>query len=125
MIRCELPLPPTMNHCYVNALIGTRRQRVLTRDAKDWLSTASMLMRAACHRSGWAVSEEKVVVEVHTYWPDARKRDTHNLHKLLADAAEGCVVVNDCTLLVRDMDYTIDRKRPRLEIAWYALAVAE
>ena len=120
-VHVELPLPPTSNHCYVNALHHGRRQRVLTALAKSWMTSAAMLATGACRRAGWKPVEDKVVVELRVSWPDHRKRDTSNLHKLLGDVLEGIVYVNDRYALLRDMDYAVDRKRPRLDITFYVL----
>ena len=118
-VHVELPLPPSSNHCYVNALHHGRRQRVLTAAAKSWMASAAMLAKCACRRAGWKPVEDKVVVELRVAWPDHRKRDTSNLHKLLGDALEGVVYTNDRYALLRDMDYAVDRKRPRLDITFY------
>ena len=37
-------------------------------------------------------------------------------HKLLPDALENVLFENDKNVLVRDMDFSFDAKRPRLEI---------
>lgn len=123
-IRVELPLPPSVNHCYRMAFIKGRPTPILTDLAKSWIDSAGMLALSAARRAGWSPSTDKVVVELYAAWPDARRRDMSNLHKLLADALEGIVFANDCTSLLRDMDYTVDRKRPRLEIVWYVLEEA-
>lgn len=130
-VHLEVPLPPSVNHCYRNAMVKSRtktgaviirRERILTDLAKSWLASSAMLIKSAARSAGWKSTEEKVVVELRVFWPDARKRDTHNLHKMLGDALEpGGVVDNDKTALLRDMDYSIDRKHPRLEITFYLL----
>ena len=56
---------------------------------------------------------------VLAFWPDGRRRDMNNTHKLLCDALEGAVYLDDKMVLVRDMDFSVDRKRPRLEVCVY------
>ena len=89
-----LTIPPSVNHCYKNF---------------------------NAHREGWRVPEpeEKIVLEVVAFWPDGRRRDMNNTHKLLCDALEGAVYLDDKMVLVRDMDFSVDRKRPRLEVCVY------
>ena len=68
-------------------------------------------------RQGWVFTQkEKIIMEVWTYWPDYRRRDTHNAHKLLADALESILYDDDRYVLMRDMDYNVDKKNPRVEI---------
>ena len=42
-----------------------------------------------------------------------------NTHKLLCDALEGVVYIDDKMVLARDMDFDIDRANPRLEVCLY------
>lgn len=39
-----------------------------------------------------------------------------NLHKLLPDAFENVLYENDRNVLIRDMDFSLDKKRPRIEV---------
>jgi crossover junction endodeoxyribonuclease RusA len=71
----------------------------------------------AARTYAWSFSMyEKLVMELRAYWPDQKRRDIHNLHKLIADAFEGILYHDDRWLLVRDMDFSIDREWPRIEI---------
>ena len=103
-----LTIPPSVNHCYKNFNVMGRRNRVLTPNA-------------LAHRERWRVPEpeEKIVLEVVAFWPDGRRRDMNNTHKLLCDALEGALYLDDKMVLVRDMDFSVDRKRPRLEVCVY------
>lgn len=38
---------------------------------------------------------------------------------MLCDALEGALYLDDKMVLVRDMDFSVDRKRPRLEVCVY------
>jgi crossover junction endodeoxyribonuclease RusA len=98
-----------------------RRNRVLTPLARAWKEEAYYIANALAHREGWRVPEpeEKIVLEVIAFWPDGRRRDMNNTHKLLCDALEGAVYLDDKMVLVRDMDFSVDRKRPRLEVCVY------
>ena len=116
-----LTIPPSVNHCYKNFTCMGRRNRVLTPLARAWKEEAYYIANALAHREGWRVPEpeEKIVLEVVAFWPDGRRRDMNNTHKLLCDALEDAVYLDDKMVLVRDMDFSVDRKRPRLEVCVY------
>ena len=116
-----LTIPPSVNHCYKNFTCMGRRNRVLTPLARAWKEEAYYIANALAHREGWRVPEpeEKIVLEVVAFWPDGRRRDMNNTHKLLCDSLEDAVYLDDKMVLVRDMDFSVDRKRPRLEVCVY------
>lgn len=91
--------------------------RVPTKAAGEWCAAARDIAFTEALRTGWTCPQaEKVVVELTVYWPDRRRRDTHNLHKLLCDAIEGVAVDDDRWALVRDVDFDVDRDDPRVEV---------
>ena len=116
-----LTIPPSVNHCYKNFNVMGRRNRVLTPLARAWKEEAYDIANALAHREGWRMPEpeEKIVLEVFAFWPDGRRRDMNNTHKLLCDALEAALYLDDKMVLVRDMDFSVDRKRPRLEVCVY------
>lgn len=125
-VSVSLPLPPSVNHAYRRVWMGRGEKRYLadklTREAESWMEGAAWRALAAARRAKWECRiSDKVVVELTAWWPDARRRDIHNLHKLLADSFEGVVYSDDRFALLRDMDFGIDRMRPRLDVVWYLL----
>lgn len=68
---------------------------------------------------GWrATTEGKVVVELTYYWPDRRRRDTHNGIKELMDLLQVAgAFADDCQALAVERDFCVDPDRPRVEIA--------
>lgn len=115
-IKLILPIPPSINACYANRNIKGMRGRILTEEGRNWKNLAGWEARVAAKQVGWEITKEKVVIEVIAYWQDARKHDMNNTHKLLADAFEGILYENDNMVLMRDIDFSIDRKKPRLEV---------
>lgn len=92
---------------------------MLSPEAKAWKEYAALVAKAEARLQHWQTPEpsEKVVVAIYAYWPDNRIRDMHNSHKLLMDALEdGGIYHNDKFALARDMDFSVDRKEPRLEL---------
>ena len=121
MLRITLSLPPSVNHCYRNVMRNDKISRALSREASDWKKQAGWLALAEAKSKKWNCLPVgvKVVMELYVYWPDERKRDMNNLHKLLPDAFEGIIFENDQYVLIRDMDFTVDRKHPRVECVIY------
>jgi crossover junction endodeoxyribonuclease RusA len=106
-------IPPSVNHAYANNRKG---QRILTATAKVWVSTAGCIARAEARKQGWKCSQGvKLVMEIWVYWPDNKRRDTNNLFKLMCDAFEGVLYDDDRYVLPRAMDYSVDKKNPRVE----------
>jgi crossover junction endodeoxyribonuclease RusA len=100
VLRLALELPPSVNHSHKNAL---RRNAA----------------RRAIATARWRpIAEGKVVVELSYFWPDRRRRDTHNRIKELMDVLQAAgAFANDCQALARERDFQIDRRRPRVEVA--------
>ena len=127
--RVTLTIPPSVNHCYVRRAKvyykgGVRKRRmmnVLSKDAERWMAEARDRNLAALQAAtGWEVTDKKkIVVEMWVYWPDKRRRDAHNLLKLLADSLEGFVCVDDKMMLIRIMDFGYDKENPRVEVVAY------
>lgn len=108
-----LPLPPSVNHMYANAYIKGRSIKVYTKEANAWREHALYILKPHIKRT----HDEKVIIELYYYFPDARRRDTHNTLKILCDVLEEAgLVTDDRYLLPRVMNYEIDRQNPRIEI---------
>ena len=110
-----LPPVPSINAMYFTTKFG---KRIRTQKAKDWFALAEGRITEAMKEQGWKTTEEtKVIVEVHTHWPDKRRRDTNNSSKALCDALEHAGVYDDDRYaLVRYIDYDVDREDPRVEL---------
>lgn len=124
-----LPLPPSSNHIYVrrakkykapNGKTKRRVMDVLSDKAQEWMASA----KDACLEAmgDWECPEsEKVVVDVRVRWPDHRRRDCHNLSKLLCDALEGSVCLDDRWMLLRYQDFSVDKDNPGVDVTAYRL----
>ena len=97
------------------------KNRILTTEASNWKLTAAWTAKAEINAQGWEMpgADEKIVLELYAYWPDYRRRDMNNCHKLLCDALESWLYLDDKMVLVRDMDFNIDQKKPRIEVYVY------
>ncbi|SFU81793.1 RusA family crossover junction endodeoxyribonuclease [Alicyclobacillus macrosporangiidus] len=117
--RLILPLPPTLNHAYRNFVHPSgRRMRVLTREAERFREEAAWLAKAWAMQTGWSMPppRTKVYLRLWYFWPDWRRADANNREKVLLDALEGVLYPDDRWVLVWEMDFDVDRERPRVEI---------
>lgn len=116
-MKVTLPIPPSVNHCYVRRRVRGRVMNVLSKKADQWMRQARDICVTAMKEQGWECRDgEKVIVNMWVYWPDRRRRDAHNLWKLICDALEGSVCVDDRWMLTRIIDFNVDRENPRVEI---------
>lgn len=119
-IKFSTPVPPSINHMYVNVGRGSKR---LTQQAKDFIRDSQNAARIAMKNCGWKKDKESVwyVMDLYFYFPDKRIRDSHNTLKILTDSLEGLIFSNDYFLLPRIQYVCLDRDNPRLEIIFYPL----
>lgn len=115
-IKLELPIPPSVNNAYT--INRYTRQIVPKETVKRWIESAAWIATDEKRKQRWCFSRnEKLILELTAFWKDnSRDRDIHNLHKPLADALEGVLYENDCMVLIRDMDFSVDSKNPRIEV---------
>lgn len=102
---------------YRNARVKNRNMRVLTDVAHAWYEETVLTANIWRRRNRWETAQGKTIVRLWFFFPDRRKRDTHNGLKLLLDALEDAgIYENDQYALPRIMDFEIDRQNPRIEI---------
>lgn len=113
-LHLELPLAPSVNHMYR----FVKGRKFLTRTATQYLATVQSIVKKAIKEQGFKKEGDAVwlICEIVFYFPDRRRRDCHNSHKILADALEGECFIDDRYLLIRDLDVLLDRDNPRLEV---------
>ena len=95
VLRLAVELPPSVYHSHKNALRRSRRAgrpytaQVPTGQTLAWRASAFYAARRAIVAARWhPITEGKVVVELTYFWPDRRRRDTHNRIKELMDALQ-------------------------------------
>ncbi len=116
--RLILPgIAPSVNHMYEDKWIRGRKLRIKSGVAEAWYQETIIRARQWATRNAWQEQAGKVYVLIWVYWKDNRRRDTHNILKVLLDALEDAgIYTDDKTALPHIMDYEIDRNDPRLEI---------
>lgn len=123
MTRLILPgTAPSVNHMYNNAYIKGRRMKVLKASAKEWFDDTTYRAIQWRLSNKWSTASHKVIVRLWFYFPDKRRRDTHNALKALLDALEdGGIYEDDKLALPQVIDYQVDRQNPRIEIEFEIL----
>lgn len=119
VVELELPWSPglTVNHAYRS---NGRGGRILTDEARAWRDGAVLMVRAASHALEWHAGEN-VEVALRLYVPNGESRpDADNLCKVVLDAVERGLGINDKWFDVSSR-VRVD-VRPRLELR---LAIAE
>lgn len=114
-----LDLPPSVNHMYANVKVSNRSIKVLTKGAKKWYEDSLKLIQIWKRVNQWDMIDNKLIVRIWFYYPDYRRRDSHNYLKILMDVLEtGKIYSDDRYALVRIMDYETDKKDPRVQITF-------
>jgi crossover junction endodeoxyribonuclease RusA len=118
MIKLVIPgTAPSVNHMYRNHTIKGRRMRVITKNGQEWIDAAIIYAKQWQRKTGWSKATGKVVMKLWYYFPDKRRRDTHNTLKGLLDALEDAgLYEDDKMVLPRIMDFETDKHNPRIEI---------
>lgn len=118
MNRLILPgTVPSVNHMYVNAYIKGRRMKILKTQAKAWVEDTTFRANQWMKDNQWSTTTEKTIVRLWFYFPDKRRRDTHNGLKVLLDALEDAGIYEDDKFaLPQIMDFEYDKNNPRIEI---------
>lgn len=119
-----LELPPSVNHSHKNVRRRARSGKLYTAksptpELRRWRAQAWIDLKDAIALAHWRTppAEAVIVVELLYFWPDLRRRDTHNRIKEIMDALQAAGVVrDDRQAIAREAGFRLDRERPRVEI---------
>src|SRR3972149_3737299 len=111
MIRLTLPLPPSVNHSHITTKSG---KRIRSKDTIRFMWIVFDIINQK--RDYHGVLKGKLIMDLWFYFPDKRRRDTHNCLKILLDSLEGIIYEDDKMVLPRIQDFQVDKKNPRVEI---------
>ncbi|HSQ90168.1 RusA family crossover junction endodeoxyribonuclease [Romboutsia sp.] len=116
-LKLTLPPCPSVNHAYK----FVKGRRFMTKDALMFMQTTHQIVEREKVKQNYKMEKKGVwlIVEITYYFPDRLRRDGHNMHKVLADALNGCAYVDDQFILIRDIDIKYDKDNPRLEVVIY------
>lgn len=112
-----IPLAVSINHLYM----FRKGKKFMTNEGMKYMQNVMQIVTHAIESQNYKVEGEGVwlVCELTFYFPDKRRRDCHNMHKLIMDALECIAFVDDRWVLVRDMHVALDKENPRVEVKIY------
>lgn len=114
MIKFNVSIPPSINHCYFYK--GGRR--IKTTKAREFERETETIVRHLKVKK--FEDDKKIICNLVFYFPDNRRRDTHNTLKLLFDSIERAgFYKDDRYVLPQVLDWTVDRENPRVELEFY------
>lgn len=124
LLSVALELPPSVNHSHKNIRRRAKSGKLYTAKSPTvallrWRLRAERAIGRAAHYQHWRRPEVEalVVVELQYFWPDRLRRDTHNRIKEIMDALQRAGVYHDDRqAIARELGFSIDRERPRVEL---------
>lgn len=114
-LSISLPVPPSVNHMYVNTRGGGKR---LTKKAENYIRDSRSLINLAVEEQNWTQGKKNTwyYADVIFFMPDRRVRDSHNALKILLDVMQGAVYKNDYYCMPRIQSVEYDPTNPRVEV---------
>lgn len=109
----ELPLGISVNTMYVNTKRGGKR---LSAKAEQYFYDSRRTVVKEMINQNWHTEEDNVWhnVTVDYFFPDNKKRDSHNYGKLLLDLMENLVYGNDRYVKLQTGCVKLDCENPRI-----------
>jgi len=114
-LKMTLGLPTSINHMYINTPGGGKR---LNSTAEKYVRDARAQINLAMKEQGWRKSFDNTwyYLDMVVYMPDLRKRDSHNMLKLLLDTLEGFAFHDDYFIMPQIHSVEYDKENPRIEV---------
>ena len=112
-----IPLAVSVNHLYM----FIKGKKFMTKKGQEYMKQVWKIVEEDIKSQKYELEEEGVwlVCELTFYFPDLRRRDASNMHKLVLDSLEHICFVDDRWVLVRDMHVALDKENPRIEVKLY------
>ena len=116
-LKVIIPLGVSVNHLYTYI----RGKKFMNKKGQDYMQKVMAIVDNAVKSQNYKLEEEGVwlICELTYYFPDKRRRDCHNMHKIVMDALEHIAFKEDRWVLVRDMYVGLDKEMPRIEVKIY------
>jgi crossover junction endodeoxyribonuclease RusA len=98
-------------------------RKIRTTKTKQYDALVQELTRKTMEEQQFNIFPDNLKIRMNMwfYFPDKRKRDTHNTFKIPMDAMEGILYINDYWVLPNIVDFDIDRENPRLDLEFYII----
>lgn len=117
VFNTTIPLAVSVNHLYA----FVKGKRFMTKKGQEYMKKVWNIVEKDVKSQGFMMEEGGVwlVAELTFYFPDLRRRDASNMHKLVLDSLEHICFVDDRWVLVHDKHVGLDRDNPRIEVRLY------
>ena len=114
-LRLTVDIPVSVNHMYYNTKYGGKR---LNSKAEKYFNKTKARIADYIYQNDYKMEDSNVwqYLDIVVYMPDKRRRDSHNMLKLLMDTIEGLAYRDDYTVMTRIQSVELDRDNPRLEM---------
>lgn len=115
MLKLHLPIPPSVNSIYANTRYGGKR---LTKKAENYIREVRALTNEFIEEQRWQKAEngQWLYVDLVFFFPDRRRRDSHNTLKILLDALQTLIYEDDMFVMPRIQGVEYDKENPRVEM---------
>lgn len=121
-IKLVLPLPPSVNEylgyrvVYVNGRAIS--QPFETKIAKEYKTYVKNVVHRELKKQSWECLDKEHYIDVNlVYYLNKKRKDSHNLEKVLFDALMGAgLYPDDDILLPKTKNIYIDKYNPRVEL---------
>lgn len=122
-LKFILPLGVSINKLYS----FFKGKHTMTSAGHKYIRDVVPVLENAIAHQEWDMAKkgEWCIVKPTYYFPDRKKRDSHNYIKLMMDVLEGLVFENDQFTIVQEQYVYLDRDFPRIEITVEFLEVRE
>lgn len=105
--------PESTNHLYRSVCSKGRAMVYMSQEGRALKEKYQWAVRAQWRRPSF---DGGFIIEVRLYFPDKRRRDIDNYHKIALDSMKGIVFHDDCQIAEMTTKKMIDEKNPRIEI---------
>lgn len=113
-LNVTIPLGISVNHLYSYK----RGKHFMTQKGLKYMQEVMKIVTCAVKEQDYKLEEEGVwlVAELRYWFPDKRRRDCHNMHKIIMDSLEYIAFKEDRWVLIEDKFVGLDKKNPRIEV---------
>lgn len=113
-LKIILPLGVSVNKLYT----FFKGKKQMTKLGHKYIREVVPVIEQVAKHQKWECAKkgEWCVIEPTYYFPDKKRRDSHNYIKLMMDTLEGLVFEDDQFTIVREQYVYLDREFPRIEI---------
>ena len=109
-----IPIPPSKNHAY----FYKGGKKIMKGKTKKYIADIRDYVDKEMDAQKWKHDKDNVwyYLDMYLYFPDKKRRDSHNSIEILMDTLETVLFKDDYFIMPRIQSVELDRKNPRLEL---------